>query len=84
MYNLTMITQQQFSHKLLNLVHRLSGNEPVAHIAEKANITRNALYIMKKGKFYPSLQTIFNLAEYYQIDSKEFFNLIFDTPVQSV
>lgn len=54
---------------------RKETGQSIYKIAKKLNISGNYLSLLERGKQSPSDQVIYNIAEFYNIDSSELFSL---------
>lgn len=57
--------------KKLRLEKELSQEK----LAECVDMSREHISCIERGKNLPTIETLYNLAKYFKIDIKEFFNL---------
>ena len=52
---------------------RLKNGLSQEKLAESVNLSREHISCIENGKYLTSIETLYNLAEYFKIDIKEFF-----------
>lgn len=53
---------------------RLENSLSQESLAEFVNMSREHISCIERGKHLPTIETLYNLANYFKIDIREFFN----------